>query len=256
MLAHLGGAGGAVQADHVDAQRLQRGQRGADLRAQQHRAGRLEGEGDQQRQVGPERVQGPAGAEDGRLGLEQVLGGLDDQGVRAAGDQALGVRLEAVAQRVEADVTEGRQLRTGADGAQHPPLTPVTAAELVGHLAGDAGARLGQPVHAVGDLVLGHGRVVGTEGVRLHAVHAHLEVGLVDGTDDVGASEVQNLVAALEVLEVLERRVLRLQHRAHRAVGHHDTLGERVAERGDAGPVLGKLGRKGRVRQRSHEGAP
>ncbi len=57
---------------------------------------------------------------------------------------------------------------------QHPPPAAVAAGELVGHLAGDAGARLGQLVHAVGDLVLGHGRVVGAEGVHLHAVHARL----------------------------------------------------------------------------------
>ena len=41
VLAHLGGPGGAVQPDEVDAQRLQRGQRGADLAAEQHRAGGL-----------------------------------------------------------------------------------------------------------------------------------------------------------------------------------------------------------------------
>ncbi len=41
VLAHLGGAGRTVQADHVDAQRLQRGQGGADLGAEQHGAGGL-----------------------------------------------------------------------------------------------------------------------------------------------------------------------------------------------------------------------
>ncbi len=44
VLAHLGRARRAVQPDQVDAQRLQGGQRGADLGAEQHDAGRLEGE--------------------------------------------------------------------------------------------------------------------------------------------------------------------------------------------------------------------
>ena len=42
VLAHLGRAGGAVQPDEVDAERLQRGQRRTDLGAEQHRAGRLD----------------------------------------------------------------------------------------------------------------------------------------------------------------------------------------------------------------------
>ena len=44
VLAHLGRAGGAVQADRVDAQRLERGQRSADLRAEEHGAGGLDGD--------------------------------------------------------------------------------------------------------------------------------------------------------------------------------------------------------------------
>ena len=51
VLAHLGGAGGAVQADHVDAERLERGERGADLGADQHRAGGLDGHLHEHRQV-------------------------------------------------------------------------------------------------------------------------------------------------------------------------------------------------------------
>ncbi len=44
VLAHLGRAGGAVEPDQVDAQRLERGQRRADLAAEQHRAGGLDGD--------------------------------------------------------------------------------------------------------------------------------------------------------------------------------------------------------------------
>ena len=42
VLAHLGGTGGAVQADHLNAQGLEGCQRRADLRSQKHRAGGLD----------------------------------------------------------------------------------------------------------------------------------------------------------------------------------------------------------------------
>ncbi|CAM5624457.1 hypothetical protein SAURM35S_07320 [Streptomyces aurantiogriseus] len=252
VFAHLGRARRAVQADHVDTEGLQRGQRGADLRAEQHGAGRLERHRDQQRHVDAGRLHRAPRAQDRRLRLEQVLRGLDDQGVRAAGEQALGVRLEAVAQRAVADVAEGGQLRAGSDRTQHPALAAVARAVLVGRLTGDAGARLGQLVHAVGDVVLGHGRVVRAEGVRLDAVHAGAEVRLVDGADDVRPGDVEDLVAALEVLEVLEGGLLGLEHGAHGPVGHHHTGGEGLTERGHTGPAVGGRGR----RHRGHERAP
>jgi len=47
-----------------------------------------------------------------------------------------------------------------------------------------------------------------------------------DCPDDVWASQVQDFVAALELLEVLQRQIPALQHRAHGAIRDHDTLGE------------------------------
>ena len=57
-----------------------------------------------------------------------------------------------------------------------------------------------------------------------------VEVGVVDGADHVGPGDVEDLVAALEALEVVERQVRGLQHGAHRAVGDDDPFGEGVAE--------------------------
>src|SRR5690606_17484982 len=100
----------------------------------------------------------------------------------------------------------------------------------VGGFAGDSGARLGQLEDALGDVVLGHRRVVGAEGVGLDAVHAGVEVRLVHGADDVGPGQVQDLVAALKVFEVLKSGVLGLEHGAHGSVGDDHTGGERLAE--------------------------
>ena len=88
-VAHVLGAGGAVQADRVHAQRLERGQHGVDVGAQQHLAAV-----GQQRDAGldrnraPEHLERLARAEDGGLDLQDVLGGLDDDEVGAALDEA------------------------------------------------------------------------------------------------------------------------------------------------------------------------
>ena len=97
VLAHFAGAGGAVQPDHVDAERLKRGQRRGDLAAEQHRPGGLDRDlGDDQRIRGHGLHRSP-GADDGRLGLQQVLAGLDDQRVGAPAQQALRAGLIGVA---------------------------------------------------------------------------------------------------------------------------------------------------------------
>ena len=106
----------------------------------------------------------------------------------------------------------------------------LVGAARIGDLAGDAGAGLGELLDAVLDAVLGEVAEVGAEGVGLDAVHADVEVGLVHGPDDVGPRDVEDLVAALVALEVVERGVLTLQHGAHRAVGHDDALGQRCPE--------------------------
>ncbi|GAA2903495.1 hypothetical protein GCM10010517_69510 [Streptosporangium fragile] len=49
--------------------------------------------------------------------------------------------------------------------------------------------------------------------------------------DDVGAGDVENLVAALVTLEVVEGDVVGLKHRPHGPVGDHDTLGQDFTER-------------------------
>ena len=66
-----------------------------------------------------------------------------------------------------------------------------------------------------------------------------VEVRGVHRADDVGAGGVEDLVAALELLEVLQGGVLGLEHRAHRAVGDHHTGGEGLAQGVGSGPTGG-----------------
>ena len=52
---------------------------------------------------------------------------------------------------------------------------------------------------------------------------------------------VQNLVAALMPLEVIQGRICRLKHRAHRTVGNQNALGQRGAQDIGAGRHRGIL---------------
>ena len=229
MLAHLGGPGGAVEADDVDAQRLERGQRRADLGAHQHGARGLDGDAHDDRHLAPGRLTGPLGADHGGLGLQQVLAGLDDERVGPTREQALGAGLVAVAQGGEGGVAEAGQLRARPHRAEHV-ARPVGRREPVGDLPRDAGAGHGELADAVGDAVLPQGGQVGAEGVRLDGVGAGGEVGLVDLGHDVGPGHVEDLVAALEVVEVVEGEVEALQHGAHAAVGDDNAGLQRAAE--------------------------
>ena len=169
-------------------------------------------------------VHRPLGAEHRRLRLQQVLAGLDDDGVDAAVEHADDLLAVGVAQRL--GTARGR-----ASAAWCPdPTEPSTnrgrpsAANSSASARASSRAGAGELLDPVGDVVLGEVGQVRAERVRLDRVHADLEVGAVDRPDDVGPGDVQDLVAALEAGEVVQRRVLRLQHRAHRAVGDHHAL--------------------------------
>ena len=118
VLAHLGRAGRAVEADAVDAERLERRERGADLAADQHRAGGLDGDLGEDGQVGARGRQRPLGTDDRGLGLQQVLRGLDQDGVDPALDEAADLLGVGVAQRGVGGVAERGQLGAGPDGAR------------------------------------------------------------------------------------------------------------------------------------------
>ena len=122
----------------------------------------------------------------------------------------------------------------GPDGPEHEPR-PLRRGEGVGLVAGERGAGPGELEDPVRDAVLRQVGQVRAEGVGLDAVDADVEVGAVHRAHDVGPGDVEDLVAALEPGEVVQRRILRLQHRAHRAVRHQDARGERGEQR-----VLGR----------------
>ena len=120
VLGHLGRTGRAVHADDIGAHRLERGDRGADLGADEHAAGRLDRDLHHEREERAGRGHRPAGAVDRGLGLEQVVDGLDEEDVDAAREQPDDLRLVVVAE-------DRRSAMWPSDGSLVPgPIEPIT----------------------------------------------------------------------------------------------------------------------------------
>ncbi len=175
------------------------------------------------------RRHGPLRADHRRLGLQQVLTGLDHDGVDATLEHAGDLLLVGVAKRGESGVPEGGQFGAGPHGSEHETRTAV-GAERVRLLPGQRRARQRQLEDPFGDVVLTEVGQIGPEGVRLDEVDAGLQIRPVDRADDVGPGDVEDFVASLEPREVVKARVVLLQHRAHRAVRDQHALRQRVEQ--------------------------
>ncbi len=242
-VAHVLGAGGAVQADHVDLQCLEGGQDGADVRAEEHlaavgeeRDGALDGDG------AARLLERLAGAEHGGLDLEDVLGRLDDDQVRATVDQAAGLLVEHGHELGEADLAEGRVVAGGeeaggADRAGDEAALARGLARDLGRLEVDLLRVLLQPP-------LGELQARGLEGVGLQHLGAGLEHRGVHALDHVGAVEHERLVAAPgEPVVVLQAQVELLERRSHAAVVDEDAVtggGQEISHRGHASNERGQ----------------
>ena len=237
MFAHLGGPGRAVQADHVDTERFDGRQRGADLAAEQHGAGGLDGDVRENRYVAAELGHRAARAQHRRLELQQVLAGFDEDRV--------GATLEHAERRLQVGVTDDRVLgvpeRRQLGARPHRPqhVAPaIGGTHLVGDATRDGGGLLRELADLVGDVVVAEVAQVAAERVGLDRVGPRLEVVAVDLLDDVGAGLVEDLVTALEVVEVVERQIGILQLRAHGAVAHQYPLRQGVEQVGVIGAVV------------------
>ena len=255
VLAHLGRAGGAVEPDHVDAERLEGGEGRADLAAEQHRAGGLDGDLRDRRAGRRRRPPAPAARRRSRpwpaAGLARSRRGRRRRRRRPAPRPAAGRR------RAGRRRWRGRATAAWCRARRSPSTKRGWSARRpgVGGLAGDARRpRCGSSRIRSRDAVLAEVGQVGAERVGLDAVDADREVGVVDGADDVGPGDVEDLVAALVALEVVERGVGRLQHRAHGAVGDDDALGEGTREGGRSGCSSAVIGRSARLTVRARDG--
>ena len=225
-VAHVLGARRAVQADGVDLERLERGQRARDVRAEEHLAALREQRHRRlDRHGAADALERLAGAEDRRLDLEDVLRRLDDEQVGAALEEALRLLGEDLEELTEGDAPEGRVGRRGqmagrADRAGDEAL-------LADRLAGDLGRLAVDLERVVGEAPLVELQPAGLERVRLDDLGARLDHRVVDPLDDVGPVQDQRLVAlALQAAVVLGGEVELLQGRSHAAVEDDDTAAD------------------------------
>ncbi len=228
---HLHRAGRAVDADDVDAQRVDRGERRSDLGAGEHAAGQLDGDLGLDRHRAASGGHRLAGADDRGLQAEQIELGLDDERIDAALDQRAGLHLVRVTQRRERDLPERGELGARTHRTGDEPLA-VRGREVIRDLAGQSGVRQGDLVCAVGQVVFAERDRERPERVGLDDVGAHLEVRGVQGADDVGPGDAQVLVAPLErvAAEVVRGEVLALQPGTGGAVVDDDALVDEIKE--------------------------
>ena len=223
-VAHVLGAGGAVEADHVDLQRLERRERGADVGAQQHLAAVGEqGDGGLDRHAAADDLERLAHAEDRGLDLEDVLRGLDDQEVDAALEQALRLLGEDLHELAEADLAErwvlGRGQEAGrADRARHEAVLAHGLARDLRGLDVDLVGELGEPP-------LLQLQAAGLERVGLDDLRPRLDHRRVHALDDVGPVEHQRLMApARQAVVLFQGEVELLERGAHAAVEDDDAV--------------------------------
>ena len=243
-VAHVLGTGRAVEADHIDLERLQRGQDRADVGSEQHLAAvgqQRHAALDRHRPVA--RAHRLARAEDGGLDLEDVLGGLDDDQVRAAFEQATGLLGEDRDELAEADLAERRvigrgQKPGGADRAGHEAILTRGATSDLGRLDVDlVRVILKAPLRELESRRL--------EGVGLQHVRSGVQHRVVQLLDHVRAVEHQRLVATPgQAVVVLQAQIELLQGGAHAAVKDDCPVadrGEVVTHPGDGSPTLTNL---------------
>ena len=230
VLVHELGAGGAVDAERVDAQRHERRHGRADLGADQHLAGRLDGDRDEDRDLAAGLGAGVLRAEDRGLALQQVVDGLDQQRVGAAVEQAAGLLPVGGAEAVEVDLPQAGQLGARPHRPHDPARAAVPGRVGVGRLARQARGGGVDLVGAVGQVVLRQRDRRGAEAVGQHGVDARVEVDPVQPPHDVGVAEVEVLVAAVEAAEVVGRQAEALQAGARGAVEDDDALSRGVEQ--------------------------
>ena len=234
VFAHFVGAGGAVQADHVDAERLQGGEGRPDFRPEQHGAGGFHGDVADDGQAVADLGEGLLAAVDGGLDLEEILGGFDEDAVRSPINHAQGCFPVVGFQIQVRGVPKGGQFRAGPHGAEHEAAHAIPAgAELVGDGAGDAGAFVGEFLAAVGNVVVGKVGEVTAERVGFYQVRPRGEIGTVNLGHHVRAGVIEDFVTAFQAEEIrFDVKVEALQLGAHGAVANEDATVEGVEEVG------------------------
>ncbi|MCY1408467.1 hypothetical protein D9M71_237870 [compost metagenome] len=179
------------------------------------------------------------------LGVEGVEDGFDQDQVGAAFDQAAGRFGVVLYQQVEGDIAKARVVDVRGNRARTAGRAEHAGDEAwlvrgfqglgITDLAGQAGTFDVQFVHQGFHAVVGLGHLGGVEGVGLEDVCTGVQVGLLDGTNHVGAGQYQQVVVALDVARpvgealatiVVLLEAIALDHGTHAAIENQNALFE------------------------------
>ena len=240
MLGHLDRARRAVEAERVDRERLKRVHHRRDVRAEEHRARRLDRHAREDRAVvGREArfLQRVDAGVDRDLLLEKVLRSLDHEAVDAARDQAARLLEVARVHLLPRHLPERHELGARPHRADREARA-AGGLVLRGRGARDLGRALVQLEGPRGELLvelLAH-EDVGAERVGLDHIGARREVVLVDPLDDVGPAldEDVGAVVATEVVAGLAVGA-GMDLRTHAAVKDEGAGLESLQERANGG---------------------
>ena len=215
---HLRRPSRAVHPNHIRPEALDHRQRSADLRAQQHRPGRLHRDLHLKRQRHAGISHRVVTGGNRNLHLQNVLAGLDQQHVHAALDQCLRLLHIARQHRVVSDVPQRGQLGRRPHRPRHKSRL-LRRRVLARHILRQPRRRNVQFPRAICNPKLGEHQRRCAKRVGLDNVRARLKVARVDLADHIGPRDYQNLRAVLLPREVAfdSKRVV-LDRRAHRAV--------------------------------------
>jgi hypothetical protein len=233
VLAHLGGACRAVEADHVDGRIASMALSAAAISV----PGSMRPVssmvtctwmGTSTAHLG----HGCAAAVHRGLHTQQIELGLDDEQVDATLDQSDGLLLVEVAELRVPDLAERRELGARPDRSGHEP-PPIGRAHVVGDFACQPSRREVEFVHPLGHAVLGERHPERPEGVGLDHVRTGGVVVGMHLTDELGPGDAEQLVASFQRLapEVVGRQAALLQVGAGGAVVDDDALSEQVEKR-------------------------
>ena len=268
---HLLGAEGAVEADE---QRLGvpdgMPERLRGLPGEGASRGVGDGAGDDDRPASSVLLEDRLDREDRRTGIQRVEDGLDEDQVGATVQKAPRGDLVGVDELFVRDVACARVVDVRRDGcragggAERTGDVPRSVGRLCRHgvtrAPGQPGGLVVQLVRQLRHLVVAQGDAVGVERVGLDDVGARCEILAVDGRDDLGLGEGEEVVVALDVTRPFREPLsaitglvgpVALDGRAHGAVEHDDALPQ------DRGELICRVGAqvgRGRGGQHSSSG--
>ena len=173
----------------------------------------------------------------GRLGLQQVLAGFDDQQVYPAIDQPGGLAAVSCVQFFEGDMSQRGQLGAGTHGAGHEAGV-IRGREVFGHLLGQPGRLLIKGLVLVVQAILGQYHRGGAETVGLHHVASHFQEGCMQLAHHVGPGAYQDLVTTLVIPEVVQGQIEFLEIGSRGAIEDDHAL----SHEGQEGMIFGSQG--------------